>query len=159
MRLPTSTRKKYSSTADTASRSATVSRNPCTHECLSGRQKTKDPRSVRHRPPAKPETDLFEIANLLREWLEPDTEDLRDISTEAERVLGNFLDRLSRVERRLQEGKRRRPLLLKDIRKDLIAAEPALLPRVMTEFTKVFPAQRPADERIVACVVGIAAPR
>ena len=57
---------------------------------------------------------------------------------------------------KLQDRKRRKPLLLKDIRKDLIAAEQSLLPRVISEFSKAFPAQRPADERIVACVIGIA---
>lgn len=175
-----------------------------------------------------PETDLFEIVNLLRERLGPETKDLQDISPAAERVLGEFLDRLSMVERKLlsrrkrraldemdrvmaaylvaagerndqgdidtlsallrvlrepisglqpdweelaarwldlirpvwyeklQDRRRRKPLLLKDIRKDLIAAEPSLLPKVISEFTKALPAQRPADERIVACIVGIA---
>ena len=56
---------------------------------------------------------------------------------------------------KLQESKRRKPLLLKDIRKDLIAKEETLLPKVISEFTKTFPAQRPADERIVACIIGV----
>lgn len=175
-----------------------------------------------------PETDLFKIANLLRERLGHATADLHDISSAAERILGQFLDRLSTVERRLlsrrkrraldemdrvlsayllvaserkdqdeidtlsallrllrepvsglqpdweelaarwldlirpvwyeklQDRTRRKPLLLRDIRKDLIAAEASLLPKVISEFTKAFPAQRPADERIVACIIGIA---
>ena len=56
---------------------------------------------------------------------------------------------------KLQESKRRKPLLLKDIQGDLIAAEATLLPKVISEFTKTFPAQRPVDERIVACIIGI----
>lgn len=175
-----------------------------------------------------PETDLRTISELLRTRLGPDVENLHEISRDAERVLGDFLDRLTLVERRLlsrrklraldemevvldaylesaaerkdqdeidvlaaltailrepgakiqpdweelaarwldlirpiwyqklQESRRRKPLLLRDIRNDLIASEELLLPKVISEFTKTFPAQRPADERIVACIVGVA---
>ena len=175
-----------------------------------------------------PETDLDEISKFLRARLGPDVVNLKSISPKAEHVLGDFLQRLATVERRLlsrrkrraldemelvfesymgsasnrrnqnevdilsallavlrepaaeiqpdweelaarwldlirpvwyeklQESKRRKPLLLKDIRKELIASEEILLPRVLSEFTKTFPAQRPADERIVACIVGVA---
>lgn len=57
---------------------------------------------------------------------------------------------------KLQERGRRKPLLLKDIRKDLVSSEGSLLPKIISEFTKVLPAQRPVDERIVACIIGIA---
>ena len=175
-----------------------------------------------------PETDLLAISENLRGRLGPDVDNLHDISPGAERILAQFLDRLSIVERRLlsrrkrlaidemeivldaylhsaasrenqsevdtlsvllqvlkhpglgvqpgweelaarwldlirpvwyeklQDGRRRKPLLLKDVRKDLIAAESSLLPKVIAEFTKTFPAQRPADERIVVCIIGIA---
>ena len=56
---------------------------------------------------------------------------------------------------KLQDRRRRRPLLLTDIRPDVIAAEQVLLPKIIAEFTKTFPAQRPIDERIVACIVGV----
>ncbi len=56
---------------------------------------------------------------------------------------------------KLQQGGRRKPLLLKDIQKDLISAEATLLPKMISEFTEELPAQRPIDERIVACIIGI----
>ena len=176
---------------------------------------------------SEPETDLQEIATLLRERLGPEVKDLTDFSPEAEQVLQTFLERLSRVERlllsrrkrraldemeqvltkylhnasqrqeqetvdtltallrvltepiagtqpdweelaarwldlirpvwyqRLQDKGRRKPLLLTDIRPSLVAAEKDLLPQVLREFTGRFPTQRPADERIVACIVGV----
>ena len=175
-----------------------------------------------------PETDLQTISEHVRERLGPEVEDLREISPGSERIMAEFLNRLSTVERRLlsrrkrraldemekvieafqqsaalrenqnevdtlsallqvlkdpgagiqpdweelaarwldlirpvwyeklQAGGRRRPLLLKDIRKDLIGAEATLLPKIISEFTKALPAQRPTDERIVACIIGIA---
>ncbi|WP_405226808.1 SNF2-related protein [Lentisalinibacter sediminis] len=178
----------------------------------------------------EPVTDLFHIAERLRERLGADTRDLSDIPPRAEALLQHFLERLAMAERsllsrrkkraleemhhvlaayresaasrsaqrevdtltallrlleeptagdqpdweelsarwldlirpvwyqKLQERGRRKPLLLRDIRKDLIAAEATLLPRVVEEFSRAFPAQRPADERIVACVVGVDAP-
>jgi hypothetical protein len=176
---------------------------------------------------ADPETDLLTISEHLRSRLGPAVKDLNEVTPTAERVLADFLDRLSVAERlllsrrkrraldemeyvlaaylqsastrqrqsetellsalmkvlkepgaelqpdweelasrwldlirpiwyeKLQVKGRRRPLLLRDIRKDVMAAEQILLPRIVTEFTKTFPAQRPIDERIVACVVGI----
>ena len=175
-----------------------------------------------------PETDLLTISEHLRQRLGPDVEDLREISPSSERIMAEFLNRLSSAERRLlsrrkrraldemekvieafqqsailrenqnevdtlsallqvlkdpgagiqpdweelaarwldlirpvwyeklQAGGRTRPLLLKDIRKDLIGAEASLLPKTISEFTKALPAQRPTDERIVACIIGIA---
>ena len=176
---------------------------------------------------ADPETDLLAISQHLRSRLGPEVEDLNKVTPTAERVLAEFLNRLSVVERlllsrrkrraldemefvlsaylrsaskrkdqletdllspllkileepdsdlqpdweelasrwldlirpiwyqKLQDGRRRKPLLLKDIRKEVIAAEEILLPRIVAEFAKAFPAQRPIDERVVACIVGV----
>ena len=175
-----------------------------------------------------PETDLLAISEHLRQRLGPDVDDLHDFSPGSERIMAEFLNRLSAVERRLlsrrkrraldemekvieaflqsavirenqnevdtlsallqvltdpgagiqpdweelaarwldlirpvwyeklQTSRRTRPLLLKDIRKELIGAEASLLPKTISEFTKALPAQRPADERIVACIIGVA---
>ena len=93
---------------------------------------------------------LSALLKLLREpgaKIQPDWEELA----------ARWLDLIRPVwYQKLQDSKRRKPLLLKDIRKDLIAQEEILLPRVFSEFTKTFPAQRPADERIVACIIGVA---
>jgi len=56
---------------------------------------------------------------------------------------------------RLRAGGRNKPLLLKDIRAAVVAAEAEMLPRILEAFACDFPAQRPADERIVACIVGV----
>lgn len=96
------------------------------------------------------ETDtLAALMQVLREpsaGLQPDWEELA----------ARWLDLIRPVwYEKLQDSKRRKPLLLKDIRKDVIAAEELLLPKIISEFTKTFPAQRPADERIVACIIGV----
>ena len=97
------------------------------------------------------ETDvLLAVLKVLKEpsaELQPDWEELA----------ARWLDLIRPVwYEKLQDRGRRKPLLLKDIRKDLIAAESTLLPRIVAEFTKTFPAQRPVDERIVSCIVGVA---
>jgi len=93
---------------------------------------------------------LSALLSLLREpraGIQPDWEELA----------ARWLDLIRPVwYEKLQDRTRRKPLLLKDIRKDLVAAEGRLLPKVISEFTKTFPAQRPADERIVACIIGVA---
>jgi len=78
------------------------------------------------------------------------------IQPDWEELAARWLDLIRPVwYEKLQDTRRRKPLLLKDIRKDLIAAEPVLLPKLLSEFTKTFPAQRPADERIVTCIIGV----
>ena len=176
---------------------------------------------------AAPETDLLAISKHLRSRLGPEAKDLNEVTPTAERILAEFLNRLSVVGRlllsrrkrraldemelvlavylrsasmrqnqpetdllsallkilkepgselepdweelasrwldlirliwyqKLQDKRRRKPLLLKGIRKDVIAAEKVLLPRIVAEFTKAFPAQRSIDERVVACIVGV----
>lgn len=56
---------------------------------------------------------------------------------------------------KLQDGSRKKPLLLKDIRSAVVAQEQDLVPKILREFGREFPAQRPADERIVSCIVGV----
>jgi hypothetical protein len=58
---------------------------------------------------------------------------------------------------RLRAGGRNKPLLLRDIRAAVIDAEADLVPRILEAFGRDFPAQRPADERIVASIVGVPA--
>ena len=52
---------------------------------------------------------------------------------------------------------RSRPLLLKDIRNDLFAAEAELGPRILAQFQS-FPMLPPPDQRIAACIIGVAGP-
>lgn len=73
-----------------------------------------------------------------------------------EEVAARWLDVIRPVwYQRLTESGRNKPLLLKDIRDDVIAAETQLLPQVLEEFTGRFPALRPIDERIIACIIGV----
>lgn len=175
-----------------------------------------------------PETDLQTICDTLRTRLGPGIEDIRTVTPRAERVLGEFLDRLTAAERQLlsrrkqraleemvtilqhyiksssehrnqteiddisellhvltepivgiqpdweevaarwldlirpvwyetlQDSGRHKPLLLKDIRNNLIASKAELLPKILREFGREFPAQQSLDERIVSCIVGVA---
>lgn len=48
----------------------------------------------------------------------------------------------------------KRPLLLKDIRQDLIQQEQALRPLVLAQFSRSFPMMSSPDERISACIIG-----
>jgi len=56
---------------------------------------------------------------------------------------------------KLKTRKPSKPLLLADIRKDLIAAEAVLEPQVEQVFTR-FPVMDAPDRRIIACVLGVA---
>lgn len=179
-------------------------------------------------PQSAPETDLQTICDTLRTRLGPGVEDIRAVTPRAERILSDFLDRLTAAERqllsrrkqraleemilvlkdyiksssehrnqsevddltellnvltepivgiqpdweevaarwldlirpvwyeKLQEAGRHKPLLLKDIRGNLIASKKELLPRILKEFGREFPAQQSPDERIVSCIVGVA---
>jgi superfamily II DNA or RNA helicase len=73
-----------------------------------------------------------------------------------EEVAARWLDLIRPVwYEKLTEGGRHKPLLLKDIRSAVIDAEERLLPHMLEEFSREFPAQRPVDERIIAAVVGV----
>lgn len=73
-----------------------------------------------------------------------------------EEVAARWLDLIRPVwYERLQDKSRNKPLLLKDIRKSVIAAEATILPRMMEEFMKAFPAQKPPDQRIISCIIGV----
>ena len=50
---------------------------------------------------------------------------------------------------------RNKPLLLKDIRKKLIASKNSLQPEIFEHF-KSFPVQKQTDKRILACIIGVA---
>jgi hypothetical protein len=94
--------------------------------------------------------EAFQQSAILRE-------NQNEVQPDWEELAARWLDLIRPVwYEKLQAGGRTRPLLLKDIRKDLIGAEASLLPKTISEFTKALPAQRPTDERIVACIIGIA---
>lgn len=79
-----------------------------------------------------------------------------DLQPDWDEVASRWLDLIRPVwYERLRAGGRNKPLLLKDIRAAVIADEAELLPKVLDAFASDFPAQRPADERIVACIVGV----
>lgn len=76
-----------------------------------------------------------------------------------EEVAARWLDLIRPIwYEKLTLSGRTKPLLLKDIRADLIAAERTLLPDLLREFTSVFPAQTSPEERVVACVIGVGPP-
>lgn len=79
------------------------------------------------------------------------------IQPDWEELAARWLDVIRPVWYTKLQNKRYKPLLLRDIRKDLIATEDEVMPAVMREFSKEFPAQRSVDERIVACIVGVPA--
>ena len=73
-----------------------------------------------------------------------------------EEVAARWLDLIRPIwYERLQDKGRKKPLLLKDIRRTLVAAEESLVPKIIAEFTKTFPLQKRPDERIVACIIGV----
>jgi|TARA_Y100000310_G_scaffold341424_1_gene440518 hypothetical protein len=49
---------------------------------------------------------------------------------------------------------RSRPLLLKDIRKDLLGSRELIVPQLVEQFTEI-PLARPPEERIQACIIGV----
>ena len=63
------------------------------------------------------------------------------------------LKRLFMQQRRLKLP-RKKPLLLKDIRRELIAEEATLSPQILKKF-HVFPVLSSPDERISACILGV----
>jgi hypothetical protein len=77
------------------------------------------------------------------------------IQPDWEELAARWLDVIRPVWYKKLQNKRTKPLLLRHIRKDLIATEDEVLPAVMREFSKEFPAQRAVDERIVACIIGV----
>lgn len=80
----------------------------------------------------------------------------RNLQPDWDEVASRWLDLIRPVwYERLRAGGRHKPLLLKDIRADVISSEAELLPRILDAFGSDFPAQRPPDERIVACIVGV----
>ena len=99
------------------------------------------------------QNEVDTLAALLKVLTDPGA----GIQPDWEELAARWLDLIRPVwYEKLQAGRRTRPLLLKDIRNDLIGAEATLLPKTISEFTKALPSQRPTDERIVACIIGIA---
>lgn len=97
--------------------------------------------------------------DVLYELLHALQEPAVDHQPDWEEVAARWLDLIRPVwYEKLTESGRNKPLLLADIRNAVIAAEDSLLPRVLEEFTREFPAQRPIDERIIACIVGVPNP-
>ena len=76
-----------------------------------------------------------------------------------EEIAGRWLDLIRPLwYEQLGTRKRRRPLLLRDIRREVIAHEETLGPRLIESFTSNPVHARPSpDERIIAAIVGIPA--
>ena len=101
----------------------------------------------------KSQYEIDALTELLRVLKQPIT----GIQPDWEEAAARWLDLIRPIwYQKLQDKSRYKPLLLKHIRNDLIAAEKDLLPKLLREFTKEFPAQRSPDERIVACIIGVA---
>jgi hypothetical protein len=69
-------------------------------------------------------------------------------------VASRWLDLIRPVWYERLKQKRRRPLLLKDIRDDLENSEATLGPQIVERFAS-FPVMSPPEERISACILGI----
>jgi hypothetical protein len=69
-------------------------------------------------------------------------------------VASRWLDLIRPVWYERLKQKRRRPLLLKDIRDDLKNKEATLGPQIIERFAS-FPVMPPPEERISACILGI----
>jgi hypothetical protein len=90
---------------------------------------------------------LYEIQKVL-------TSDHLDGQPDWDEIASRWLDVIRPVWFEKLAGKRNKPLLLKDIRKDLLA-RPERLARMVTAHFRVLPAVVPADQRVRACVVGV----
>jgi len=71
-----------------------------------------------------------------------------------DQVAARWLDLIRPVWYERLKQRRNRPLLLKDIRRDLIAGESTLGPHIIAEFQE-FPMLPAPDERITACILGV----
>jgi hypothetical protein len=69
-------------------------------------------------------------------------------------VAGRWLDLIRPVWYERLRQPRNKPLLLKDIRRDLIAREDSLGPQIIQKF-RAFPVLEAPDERITACILGV----
>ncbi len=91
------------------------------------------------------------LAHLLKVLDRDDQRDCYDWDAIAE----TWLDLIRPVwYERLTTGKRLRPLLLKDIRKDLLGARRLPLVEILRHF-QTLPTLPPIDERVAACILGI----
>jgi hypothetical protein len=69
-------------------------------------------------------------------------------------VAARWLDLIRPIWYRRLKGTRSKPLLLRDIRRDVMAAEEELRPRILEKFRE-FPVLPTPDERIAACILGL----
>lgn len=90
---------------------------------------------------------LFEIDRLLA------SENL-DAQPDWDEVASRWLDVIRPVWFEKLKSKRNKPLLLKDIRKDLLS-QPERVARMVTEHFATLPVVVPADQRVKACIVGV----
>ena len=70
-------------------------------------------------------------------------------------VAARWLDMIRPVWYERLKTRRHKPLLLKDIRKDLYSRHEELTPELLERFAQ-FPVQSPPDERVRACIIGVA---
>ena len=78
-----------------------------------------------------------------------------DLQPDWDTVAARWLDLIRPVWYDRLREKRRGPLLLRDIRRDLYKLEESLGPKVTGAFAR-FPVMPPPDERISACIIGVA---
>ena len=78
----------------------------------------------------------------------------REYQPDWDEVAARWLDIIRPVWYRKLQQKRRKPLLLKDIRQDLLAEGDSFGDRVIETF-RSFPALPSADERVSACIIGV----
>jgi hypothetical protein len=90
---------------------------------------------------------LYEIQKILGS-------DHLDGQPDWDEIASRWLDVIRPVWFEKLAGKRNKPLLLKDIRKDLLA-QPERLARMVTEHFRRLPVVVPADQRVRACIVGV----
>jgi len=106
---------------------------------------------------ARRDRERLDAYRRIRRLLEPQH---RSPLPDWEDVAGRWLELIRPVwYEQLQATRRRRPLLLRDIRRELIAREEALGGRLVTAFDDPpVRAQRDPHERVVACILGVERP-
>lgn len=77
-----------------------------------------------------------------------------ELQPDWDEVASRWLDLIRPVWYSKLKDQRRKPLLLRDIRDDLLAQEAEIGPQVIDAFVK-FPLLPPPDERISACIIGV----
>lgn len=70
-------------------------------------------------------------------------------------VAARWLDIIRPVWYERLKSPRKRPLILRDIRTDIVRSENKYGPQIIRQYGHNFPCQPPPDERIIACIIGV----